>query len=98
MISGGRWICLVLATVRRQTTAAFRAPEAAANITFLPLEDPSEADILIGAQDQLACRAFMILSWASTISRVRSSAISRMLSGSPRAASLSGWFWLTWRR
>jgi hypothetical protein len=39
---------------------------------------------------QLKPRAFLIVSYAALISRVRSSAISRMLSGSPLPASLSG--------
>ena len=46
------------ATLHAETTAAFRAWEAAANITFIPVDDPDQADILIGAQGQPVGRAY----------------------------------------
>ncbi len=38
------------ATIRREAKAAFALWEAAANISFISTDDPSKADILIGAQ------------------------------------------------
>lgn len=46
------------ATLRAETASAFRAWEAAANITFMRVDDPGQADILIGAQGQPVGRAF----------------------------------------
>ena len=46
------------ATLHAETAAAFRAWELAANITFIPVEDPDQADILIGAQGQPVGRAY----------------------------------------
>jgi hypothetical protein len=46
------------ATIRAATAAAFRAWEEAANITFTPVDDAEQADILIGAQYQPVGRAF----------------------------------------
>jgi predicted Zn-dependent protease len=46
------------ATLDAETAAAFRAWEAAANITFVPVDDPDQADILIGAQGQPVGRAY----------------------------------------
>lgn len=45
-------------TLRAETLAAFRAWEEAANITFIPLDDPGQADILIGAQGRPVGRAY----------------------------------------
>ena len=44
--------------LRDEATAAFRVWENAANISFIPADDPDQADILIGAQGQPAGRAF----------------------------------------
>lgn len=46
------------ATLHAETAAAFRAWEEAANITFVPVDDPDQADILIGAQDRPVGRAY----------------------------------------
>jgi hypothetical protein len=46
------------ATLQAETAAAFRAWEAAANITFIPVDDPDQADILIGAQGRPVGRAY----------------------------------------
>ncbi len=46
------------ATLHAETAAAFRAWEVAANITFIPVDDASQADILIGAQGQPVGRAY----------------------------------------
>lgn len=46
------------ATFHVETTAAFRAWEQAANITFRRVDQPEHADILIGAQGQPVGRAF----------------------------------------
>ena len=46
------------ATLHAETAAAFRAWEAAANITFILADNPDQADILIGAQGQPVGRAF----------------------------------------
>lgn len=46
------------ATIHAETAAAFRAWEEAANITFTPVDNPEQADILIGAQDQPVGRAY----------------------------------------
>jgi predicted Zn-dependent protease len=46
------------ATLHAETAAAFRAWESAANITFIPVDDPDQADILIGAQGQPVGRAY----------------------------------------
>ena len=46
------------ATLHAETAAAFRAWEQAANITFIPVDDPDQADILVGAQGQPVGRAF----------------------------------------
>lgn len=46
------------ATLRAEAAAAFRTWEAAANITFIPVDDPDQADILIGAQGEPVGRAF----------------------------------------
>jgi hypothetical protein len=46
------------ATLHAETAAAFRAWEGAANITFIPVDDPDQADILIGAQGQPVGRAY----------------------------------------
>ena len=45
-------------TLQAETAAAFRIWEEAANITFMPTDDPDQADILIGAQGQPIGRAF----------------------------------------
>ncbi|MFU8821119.1 MAG: matrixin family metalloprotease [Gammaproteobacteria bacterium] len=45
-------------TLRAETAAAFGAWEEAANITFIPVDDPDQADILIGAQGRPIGRAF----------------------------------------
>ena len=45
-------------TLHAEAAAAFRAWEVAANITFIPVDDPARADILIGAQGQPVGRAF----------------------------------------
>ena len=45
-------------TLHAETAAAFRAWEEAANITFIPADDPDQADILIGAQGQPIGRAY----------------------------------------
>ena len=45
-------------TLHAETAAAFRAWEEAANITFIPVDDPDQADILIGAQGQPVGRAY----------------------------------------
>jgi hypothetical protein len=47
-----------LATLQEEAAAAFRVWEAAANITFIAVDDPDRADILIGAQGQPAGRAY----------------------------------------
>jgi hypothetical protein len=46
------------ATLHAETAAAFRTWAAAANITFTPVDDPDQADILIGAQGQPVGRAY----------------------------------------
>ena len=46
------------ATLHAETAAAFRAWEAAANITFTRVDNPEHADILIGAQGQPVGRAY----------------------------------------
>lgn len=46
------------AMLHAETAAAFRAWEKAANITFTPVDDPEQADILIGAQDRPVGRAY----------------------------------------
>lgn len=46
------------ATLQAETAAAFRVWEAAANITFVPVDDVERADILIGAQGRPTGRAF----------------------------------------
>jgi hypothetical protein len=46
------------ATLRTEAAAAFRVWEAAANISFVAVDDPDRADILIGAQGQPVGRAF----------------------------------------
>lgn len=46
------------ATIHAETAAAFRAWEEAANITFRLVDDPEQADILIGAQAQPVGRAY----------------------------------------
>jgi len=46
------------AALRKETAAAFRVWEDAANITFVPAENPDQADILIGAQGRPVGRAF----------------------------------------
>jgi hypothetical protein len=47
-----------LSTFREETAQAFRAWEEAADITFIAIDDPSRADILIGAQGEPEGRAF----------------------------------------
>jgi hypothetical protein len=46
------------ATLQEEAAAAFRVWEEAANITFVPVDDPDRADILIGAQGQPVGRAY----------------------------------------
>jgi hypothetical protein len=46
------------ATLRAETAAAFRTWQEAANITFVHVDDPGQADILIGAQGQPVGRAY----------------------------------------
>ena len=46
------------ATVQQEAAAAFRVWEQAADITFVPVDDPEQADILIGAQGQPAGHAY----------------------------------------
>lgn len=46
------------ATLQQEAAAAFGAWEDAADITFLPVVDPDQADILIGAQGQPAGHAY----------------------------------------
>ena len=46
------------ATLRQEAAAAFRVWEDAADITFVPVDDPEQADILIGAQGQPAGHAY----------------------------------------
>lgn len=46
------------ATLQAEAAAAFRIWEAAANITFVALDDPAHANILIGAQGKPVGRAF----------------------------------------
>ncbi len=45
-------------TLQEEAAAAFLVWEKAANITFVPVDDPGEADILIGAQGQPVGRAY----------------------------------------
>jgi hypothetical protein len=45
-------------TLAEETAAAFRVWEEAANIIFVPVDDPDRADILIGAQGQPVGRAY----------------------------------------
>jgi hypothetical protein len=45
-------------TLQAEAAAAFRIWEAAANITFVALDDPAHANILIGAQGKPVGRAF----------------------------------------
>jgi hypothetical protein len=45
-------------TLQEEAAAAFRVWEEAANITFVPVDDPDRADILIGAQGQPVGRAY----------------------------------------
>jgi predicted Zn-dependent protease len=47
-----------LAAMQEETAAAFRTWEEVADIEFIPTDDPSEADILIGAQAFPVGRAF----------------------------------------
>lgn len=49
---------IALSTFEDEAAAAFRVWEAAANITFYPVDDPDAADILIGAQGRPAGRAY----------------------------------------
>lgn len=44
--------------LRKEAAAAFRVWEDAADISFIPVDDPDQADILIGAQGQPTGRAF----------------------------------------
>jgi predicted Zn-dependent protease len=53
------------ATIHAETAAAFRAWEEAANITFTLVDDPEQADILIGAQDQPVGRAYANVKYQS---------------------------------
>ena len=46
------------ATLHAEAAAAFRTWEEAADITFIPVDDPGQADILIGAQGQPVGRAY----------------------------------------
>ncbi len=50
---------------RRELRAAFVAWEAAANVTFIEVDDPSTANIVIGAQDIPEGKAFANLSYRS---------------------------------
>lgn len=45
-------------TLQEETAAAFRVWEEAANITFVRIDDPDQANILIGAQERPAGRAY----------------------------------------
>lgn len=51
------------ATLRAETAAAFRAWEKAADISFEVVDDPGQADIVIGAQGQPVGRAFANVSY-----------------------------------
>jgi hypothetical protein len=46
------------AALHKEAAAAFRAWEEAANISFIAVDDPGQADILIGAQGQPVGRAY----------------------------------------
>lgn len=56
------------ATIDAETAAAFRAWEAAADITFTAVDDPEQADILIGAQSRPVGRAYANVTYQPGIS------------------------------
>ncbi len=51
---------------RRELRAAFEAWEAAANVTFVEVDDPSTANIVVGAQGIPEGKAFANLSYRSS--------------------------------
>ncbi len=53
------------ATLQAEAAAAFRVWEQAANITFVPIDEPDRADILIGAQGHPAGRAYANVEYQS---------------------------------
>jgi hypothetical protein len=55
---------LPLEVLERETAAAFRAWERAANLSFYPVDDASDADIVIGAQGKPVGRAFANVAYA----------------------------------